>query len=72
MKSWFCAHAWEVKAKTFTAPREHEFQGSIKGGPELLPYLDRCANGSTRVLMACSKCGKTDLTVMVGREEASP
>jgi hypothetical protein len=73
--SWFgpkCLHSWEVKAKTFAPPRQHEFTGTIRGGPGsgLLPHLERCAAGVTTVLMVCTKCGKADVTEMLGKEGA--
>jgi hypothetical protein len=65
---WFCCHDWKVQATTFAAPRDHGFAGSIKGGPGsgLLPYLERCANGVTTVLLACAKCGAVEKHAMLG------
>lgn len=56
--TWFCKHAWEVKVKTFAPPLDHAL-GPIEG-EGAFAFAERCAVGSTTVLMACAKCGKTE------------
>lgn len=71
MKLFGCTHAWEVKAKTFAPPSSQRIQSFKHGSPELFCFMERQESGSTSVLMACAKCVKTDLTVMVGKEADS-
>lgn len=68
---WFCRHDWKVQAQTFAPPRDHGFQGNISGGPGsgLLPYLERCANGVTTVLLACAKCGAVEKHSLLGKPD---
>jgi hypothetical protein len=70
MRLFGCTHAWEVKAKTFAPPSSQRVESFQRGSPELLRFIERQESGSTTVLMACTKCGKTDVTVMVGGERA--
>lgn len=64
---WFCRHDWKVQAQTFAPPRDHEFTGTIRG--DVLPYLERCANGFTTVLLTCGKCGAVEKQSLLGSAE---
>ena len=59
--SIFCKHKWKIITKTFSEPLR---QGRYWDTEDCM----KLQNGMTTVLLKCRKCGRLDVTKMIGRE----